>query len=85
MLGSCNVWKTFLATFSTLPLSKEGIFPQPHMILELYVLMSAQCLGKNICHLLISLYVIKPHSSSLYTIPDEVIPDIDVLATIMKH
>jgi hypothetical protein len=85
MLGCCNVWKTFLATFSTLPLSEEGILSQPHLIYELFKLLFARCLGENICHLLISLYVIKPHSSSLYTISDEVIPDIDVLAMIMKH
>ena len=58
---------------------------QPHLICELLKLMSAQCLGNDVFHLLISLYVIKPHGSSLYTIPNEVIPDIDVLATIMKH
>jgi hypothetical protein len=70
---------------STLPLSEEGILFQLHLISELFKLLSAQCLGENICHLLISLYVIKPHGSSLHTILDEMIPDIDVLATIMKH
>jgi hypothetical protein len=85
MLGRCNVWKTFLATFSTLPLSEEGILSQPHLISELFKLFSAQCLGKNVCHLLVSVYVVKPHDSSLYTIPDEVIPDVNVLAMIMKH
>jgi hypothetical protein len=70
---------------STLTLSEEGILSQPHLISELFKLLSVQCLGENICHLLISLYVMKPHGSSLYTISDEVIPDIDVLATIMKH
>jgi hypothetical protein len=85
MLGFCNVWKTFLATFSTLPLSEEGILFQPHPISEFFKLLFVQCLDKNICHLLISLYVIRPHDFSLYTIPDEVIPDIDVLAMITKH
>ena len=70
---------------STLPLSEEGILSQPHLISEIFKLLSVQCLGENICHLLISLYVIKPYDSSLYTISDEMIPDIDVLATIMKH
>jgi hypothetical protein len=73
------------SSISTLPLSEEGILPQPHLIFELFKPLFAQCLGKNIYHLLISLYLIKPHDSSLYTIPDEVIPDIDVLAAIMKH
>jgi hypothetical protein len=58
---------------------------QPHLISELLKLLSAQCLGKNVCHLFISLCVIKPRGSSPYTILDEVISDIDVLATIMKH
>jgi hypothetical protein len=70
---------------STLPLSEEGILSQPHLISELFKLLFVQCLGENICHLLITLYVIKPHGSSLYTIPDEMILDIDGLATIMKH
>ena len=47
--------------------------------------MSAKCLGENVRHLLIYLYVLQPNGSSLNTISHEVVPDVYVFAPVMEH
>ena len=47
--------------------------------------MSAKCLGKNVCHIIICLYVLQPNGSSLNTISEEVVLNVYVFYLVMEH
>ena len=53
--------------------------------MEGYELDFPQGLFENICDLLISSYMIEPYDASLYHIPDEMIPDINMLRSVVEH
>ena len=74
-----------LNTSLTLPHNKEWIRQQPQLIPELHKSMFAKCLGEDVCHLLICLYVLQPNGSPLNTISQEVVPDVYVFALVMEH
>ena len=58
---------------------------QPQLIPELHKTLSAKCLGENVRHLLICLYVLQPNGSPLNTISQEVVSDVYVFAPVMEH
>ena len=70
--------------FLPLPLNEEGIQQQPQVISELHKTVFAKCLGENVCHLLICLYVLQPNGSPLNTISQEVVSDVYVFAPVME-
>ena len=71
--------------FLTLPLNKELIQQQHQLVSELQKTVFAKCLGENVCHLLICLYVLQPNGPPLNTISQEVVPDVYMLAPVMEH
>ena len=71
--------------FLTLPLNEEGIRWQPQLIFELHKTLLAKCLSEYVCHLLICLNVLQPNGSSLYTVSQEVVPNVYVFTLVMEH
>ena len=66
--------------FRMLPLNEEEIRQQPQLVSELQKTVFAKCLGENVCHLLICLYVLQPNGSSHYTVSQEVVTNVYVFA-----
>ena len=44
-----------------------------------------KCLGENVCHLLICLYVLQPNGLPLNAISQEVVHDVYVFASVVEH
>ena len=72
-------------TKSTLPLTKESVPHNTHLVSEVDMLAPWERLRQNVCYLLIRGNVLEFHNSLLDPISDEVILDVDMLGPLMKH
>ena len=70
---------------STLPLSEGDILNYSKLVSEVYKLHYGRCLSENVNNLLVHLYVLELHCSSLHHVSDEVIFDLHVLRPVMEH
>ena len=58
---------------------------ETQLIPELHKTLSTKCLGGNVHHLLIYLYVLQLNGSPLNTISQEVVSDVYVFAPVMEQ
>ena len=72
-------------TTSTLPLTKESVPHNTHLVSEVDMLAPWERLRQNVFYLLIRGNVLEPYNFLLDPISDEMILDADVLGPLMKH
>ena len=70
---------------STLPLTKESVPHNTHLVSEVDMLAPWERLRQNVCYLLIRGNVLEFHNSFLNPISDEVILDPNVFGPVMKY
>jgi hypothetical protein len=70
---------------STLLLTEEGVSHQAHLVSEVDMFAPWQGLGENICNLVVCRYILQLNCASLNPITNEVVPDLNVLRSVMKH
>ena len=70
---------------STLPLTKESVPHNTHLVSEVDMLAPWERLRQNVCYLLIRRNVLEFYNSLLDPISDEVVFDTDMLGHLMKH
>ena len=69
----------------TLPLTRGGILHDAKLVLELYKHCFGKGLGENVSYLFIHRYVLEIHFSLLRHVVDEVVFDLNILRSVMKH
>ena len=82
----CRICTTAPSKYWPYPfLLLEWILHHPHLLFEIEKLILPQSFCEDVCHLFPCWSVLHLNSSTLYTVPDEVTPDINMLQPIMKH
>ena len=62
----------------------KGFDSNPNLYLN-FKKLSTKCLGENVYHLLLCLYVLQPNGSPLNSISQEVVFDVYVFSLVMEH
>ena len=82
----CCIYTTTPSESGSYPfLLLEWILDHPHLLSEVDKLSLPQSFRENVCHLFSCWSVMQLNSSTLYTVPDEVTPDVNMFRLIMKH
>ena len=74
-----------LGTKSTLPLTKESVPHNTHLVSDVDILAPLERLRQNVCYLLIRGNVLRFYNSLLDPISDEVVSDTNMLGPIMEY
>ena len=85
MQGHMHVGRPSLLSLFNTPSQRGSDSVTTPTYIELHKSMPAKCLGENVCHLLICLYVLQPNCSSLNKISQDVVPDVYVFALVMEN
>lgn len=70
---------------STLPPSEEGVLHHRQLVAEEHKLALRQSFGEDVYNLLICGDILELHNPSLNIVPDELIPDLNMLEPVRKH